>query len=109
MSNKEIEKLCAISDITNILCTMPCDICSMYGKDCINIHIARRIANAGFRKAEEVALKVIEEIERATINHRNAISGLDPQNDYCAGGKKALNMTLKVISELKKKYTEGEG
>jgi hypothetical protein len=58
------------------------------------------------RKASEVALKEIDEIESATNNHIKAISALDPQNDYCAGGKKALDMTLKVLAELKKKYTE---
>ena len=104
----DIEKHIAITEIKNTLCTMPCDICSMYGKDCINEHIARRLANAGFRKASDVALKVIDEIERATNNHIKCISKLDPQNSYCAGGKKALDMTLKVLAELKKMNTQIE-
>ena len=49
----DIEKLCAITDIKNLLCSMPCDICSMYGKGCINEHIANRLANAGYRKQRE--------------------------------------------------------
>lgn len=61
-----------------------------------------------YRKASEIALKVIDDIESATNNHIKAISALDPQNDYCTGGKKALDMTLKVLAELKKKYDETE-
>ena len=68
------------------------------------IEVDRIVRTQGYRKASDVALEVIDEIERATINHRTAISGLEPQNDYCAGGKKALDMTLKVLSVLKKKY-----
>lgn len=57
----------------------------------------------GYEKGKaDGALEVIGEIEEATENHIKAISRLDPQNDYCAGGKKALDMTLKVLAELKK-------
>lgn len=56
------------------------------------------------KKASEVALELIGKIKEATENHIKAISRLEPQNDYCAGGKKALEMTLKVLAELKKKY-----
>ena len=54
----------------------------------------------------EVVREIFGEIEKATNNHIKAISMLEPQNDYCAGGKKALDITLKVLAELKKKYTE---
>jgi hypothetical protein len=49
--------------------------------------IARYLYNAGYRKASEVALEPFEEIERLTKKH-------------------GITYTQKVISELKKKYTE---
>ena len=72
-------------------------------------YATERAYNNGYEKGKaDGALEVIGEIEEATENHIKAISRLDPQNDYCAGGKKALDMTLKVLAELKNKYT-GEG
>ena len=50
---------------------------------------AKELYNAGYRKAEDVAREIFEEIERLTKNH-------------------GITYTQKVIAELKKKYTEGE-
>ena len=85
---------------------MPCDICSMYGKGCINEHIAERLVNVGYRKASNVALKVIGDIETLASNHIKAIGMLEPQNTFCAGGKQAFDIVLRFLDELKKKYTE---
>ena len=71
---------------------MPCDICSMNGKECINEHIARRIANAGYRKAASVARGIFEEIEELL-------------KIYYASGI-YFNEFVDMVNKLKKKYTE---
>ena len=64
-----------------------------YGMECDEIQAkveATAIYDKGYRKASD----------EATENHIKAIRRLEPQNDYCAGGKKALDITLKVLAEL---------
>lgn len=53
----DIEKHIAITEIKNDLCSMPCDICSMRGRGCINEHIANRLANLGYRKQEWITVE----------------------------------------------------
>ena len=102
-----------IEEMARILATKPqhlcwgtiCDQCEFnkMGPDiCADCITANRLYNAGYRKADEIALEVLGVIEIVTNNHIKAISMLTPQNDYCAGGKKAFDIVLKVIAELKR-------
>ena len=66
---------------------------------CIDIAIAKGLANAGYRKSTELAREIFEEIESKLILSK-AI--------HC--GQKFYYTRLEDdIAELKKKYTEGEG
>ena len=54
----------------------------------------------------EVALEVIEEVEKMARDYIDGIMLLDPQNTYCFGGINAFEHVIRFLAELKKKYTE---
>jgi hypothetical protein len=87
-----IEKHIATIELAKILCGKPCDICKFYGQShkCMPVYNAEKVANAGYRKASDVAREIFEEIDRlildGTIDVRNHLK----------------------YSDLKKKCTESE-
>lgn len=103
-SNKQIDEM-----TKDLFRTDTCEI-KKIGIPCnhrCKAHIyATRAVDKGYRKASEVALKVIDKIEIETNCHIKGISMIEPQNAYSAGAKNALYLTLEFLAELKKKYTE---
>ena len=73
--------------------------------------IGKALSAKGYRKADEVALEVIN---KALSNIQIMISSIKAQEEngniteFNGGAKTALEIVFKDLAELKKKYTEGE-
>lgn len=68
---------------------------------------AKILYRAGYRRASEVALEVIGEVEALANKHisvLNTIQLISPS--VAAGGKHAFELVLNLLAELKNKYTE---
>jgi len=113
--NKQIEEM--KRDIKTAL-SRPCSAgrcltCEFINEDnCEPPIIADHLYHAGYRKASEVALEVIN---TALSKIQIMISAIKAQEEsgnvteFNGGARTALKIVFKDITELKKKYTEGEG
>jgi hypothetical protein len=88
-----------IEEMAKAICHAPtCEIRKNGGtcyKYCKAYIYAFRAVNAGYRKASDVAREIFEEIEKW--------ASVFPIENNCA------IVSLDLLAELKKKYTEGEG
>ena len=91
--DKQIERHIAVIELTEILCGKPCDICKFYGQQskCMPVYNAEKIADAGYRKASEVAREIFEEIEKILEVDKFGEAKFDVRELY----------------KIEKKYTEG--
>ena len=119
----ELNKKKQIEEMANILvngCKMGgCEECK-YSEgtfpECALKYTANQLYNAGYRKASEVAREIFEEIEKKVkasivvyleeINKEHIKD--TPLYDRCSGIVFALKGMDDFLTELKKKYTEGE-
>lgn len=53
MDKEQIDERIAVIEIEKELCGKPCDICKMYGKECMPNRMAQKLAKAGYRKQIE--------------------------------------------------------
>lgn len=60
---KQIEKQVAIVDIQKELCSKPCDTCKMKSHMCMPYREAKRLAEAGFRRAEDVEMELLRQVK----------------------------------------------
>lgn len=108
--DKNPKEMIARIEIENELCGKPCDLCKMYGKECMPERMARKLTAKGYRKASEVALEVINKAMSIIQIRISALKQYEQTNiitEFNGGAKTALEVVLKDLAELKKKYTEG--
>ena len=104
-----------IKEMAKILCTdYDMGKCMVDSFDCLEGHCSKRerieaLYNAGYRKSSEVAEEVIN---NALSKIQIMISAIKAQEEsgiiteFNGGAKTALELVIKDIAELKKKYTE---
>ena len=113
--DKQIEKMA--NDIAKICPDLVENCCGQI--NCVT-HLTLSLSKIGYRKAEDVAREIFEEIEEVlnmqtiivcqTIH--TAMTADEPCLPYLhllEGRSYSLNVVEEHIAELKKKYTEGEG
>lgn len=113
----EINKENQIDEMAKLICTYPqCIHYSIIGEcayaDCQIGDIAEGLYKNGYRKASDVALKVIKEVEQIlTVK----IIGIEEDLFHGTAAhwdgtrRNCYEELLVELAELKKKYTEGEG
>ena len=52
----------------------------------------------------DTADEIFSDVEKTIREHIESIRSLNPQNSFCGGGTTALELALKSIGELRKKY-----
>lgn len=93
-------------------CVIPCQSCAYYAyANCRDVKSAEKLYTAGYRKASEVALEVIN---TALSKIQIMISCIKSQEEngniteFNGGAKTSLEIVCKDFAELKRKYTEEE-
>ena len=100
--DKQIEEIYRI--LLNGCNGIDCNECEGFKKKdgCLHYHNAHSIYNAGYRKASKVAREMFEEIEKMLLdNHIESFKNLN--DEWVHRFKESL---MKMLAELKKKYTE---
>ena len=101
-----------IQEMARSMCRLSASLkCSECSDQCQYNDFAERLYNKGYRKASEVALGVISEIQakiKIMVSSIKAQEEIGNISEFNGGAKTALEMVFKDIAELKKKYTEVE-
>lgn len=104
--NKQIEEMA--KNVCHLDRT--CDEC-MTSFECKAMMYAKRFYNAGYRKANEVALDTVDDFQSKL---RHIFIDMCEGNDYNTVNLLQIDSAIEAlfdsfVAELKKKYTEGEG